>query len=482
MIQSCFQQAFRNHLLAVGLGIFCLGSLFFPLSLSAQDPQGFSLEESIQYALKNSKQVQNARFDQYIAKAQVNEILANGFPQIKGSADLQYFVQLPTQILPGSFNPKTDPATGQTIIDPETGQPVPGDPLEVQFGFPWQSTVGIEANQLIADATFFIGLKAAKVYEDIARKSKDRTEEETALTVSKAYYQVLIAEEQAGLLAANLARVQKLFDETSILNEEGFAEKIDVDRLRISLNNLLIEQEKVARFTDMSRNLLKFQMGLPLETQIELTESVDLQKEVPPLPLKVNFDPRVRPEYQLLQAQMDLENYNTQRLRAALYPSLYAFGAYQFNAQRDEFNFFDTDQSWFPISVVGLQLNVPIFDGLRARAQVQQSKLTKKKLENDMAYTESSIQLELRNTDASLQNAFQSLSAYQANVQLAQRVYEVSRIKYKEGVGSSLEVNDAETQLKESESNYLNGLFEYLMARVEWQKARGEFARYRSVE
>lgn len=445
----------------------------------AQDQMRLSLEESIQYALSNNKEVQNARFDEYIAEARVKEIIANGYPQISASADLQYFVELPTQILPGFFNPKVDPNTGQPIIDPNTGEPVPGDPLEVQFGFPWQSNAGLQVNQLLADGVFFLGLKAAKTYVEISEIAANRTQEETAMAVSKAYYQTMIAREQLTILDANLARIQRLFDETKALNQEGFVEKIDVDRLQINLTNLEVEKEKVQRLVEMSKHMLKFQMGLPITTDIVLTEEAEDHSSAPSLLTDFstfNLDNRV--EYRLLQSQKKLEGYNLQRYKAGRYPSLYAFGSYQYNAQRDDFSFFDSNQKWFPISVVGLQLNVPIFSGFRLNSQIQQTQISLKKLDNQEELLRNSIYLELSNSQTSLQNAYQSLARYKDNIALAEKVFSVTQIKYKEGVGSSIEVNEAENQLKEAESHYLNGLFEYLMAQLDWQKAQGQFSKY----
>ncbi|MDX2246416.1 MAG: TolC family protein [Bacteroidia bacterium] len=446
--------------------------------LMAQE-YAYTLEECITYAIENNKTIQNARFDEYISAAKVKEILSLGYPQISGAADLQYFVELPTSILPGIFNPETDPVTGEPIIDPVTGEPVPGAPIPLQFGFPWNANLGFSANQLVFDGTYFIGLKASKTFVELAEKNTDRTREETALAVSKAYFQALIAGEQMNLLDANISRVEKLFEETRALNEEGFVEKIDVDRLEINYTNLKLEKARIGRYAEMSMNLLKFQMGLPIQTKLTLTETAEELKARPIAALEESdFRVENRVEYSILQTQQMLENYNLRRYRAGYIPSLYAFGSYQWNAQRNEFNLFNTNESWYPVSVVGLKLNVPIFDGFQKRQQVQQSMLALKKIENGFSMLEQSIALEVSSSHANLLNAYQTLETSEQNKELAQRVYAVSQVKYKEGVGSSLEVNEAESQLKMAESAYLNGLFEFFMAKIDLQKARGEFSRF----
>ena len=466
------------------------GGTFMGISyLSAQSASNtWSAEDCIQYALENNKNIQNAKFDEYIAKAKVKEVVASGLPQINGSADMQYFLELPTSILPREFNTQqeivyiNDKPYPLTKLDPQTFTPVFGDPVEVQFGFPWQSTLGFSLNQLVADGTYFLGLEAAKVYVTLAEKGSKRSREETAYAVSKAYYQALIASEQLSLLNANIERVEKLLKETNALYQEGFAEKLDVDRLRISSTNLALEKKKVERFAALSKDMLKFQMGLPVEEEIELSEQVDQIREAPEMFVSNDpLDPGLRIEYSILQTQLELENYNMKRYKVGYLPSLYAFGSYQWNAQRNEFNLFDANESWFPISVVGLQLNVPIFDGFRKRQQIQQSKLEIKKIENQFSILENSIQMEVRNARARLYNAYNSLETYRQNADLAQQVFDLTQVKYKEGVGSSLELNEAESQLKQVESNYLSGIFEYLMAKIDLQKASGEFAKYHST-
>jgi len=459
--------------------------LCLPPLLHGQESYAFDVEECIQKALEANATVQNARFDEYIAQARVKEVMANGLPQVDISADLQYFVELPTQILPGSFMPRQDvvPINGSTYLltafDPETQNIIPGDPVEARFGQPWQSTAGVSVNQLIFDGAFFLGLKASKTFVDITQKTLARTREETALAVTRAYYQALITEEQLNLIQANIDRVEKLYNETSILNKEGFVEKIDVDRLEINLNNLKLEKEKIQRLSKVSLNLLKFQMGINVQDQLVLTENVQELRKKPVYDMEAGeFNPENRVEFQQLMANKDFESFRLKGIQVGYFPSLYAFGSYQFNAQRDEFNFFDTDQSWFPISVVGLQLNIPVFDGLRKNAQAQQQRLNLDKIDNQARQLEQSFQLEVSNSLINLKNAYSSLQAYEKNVELAQKIFNVATIKYKEGVGSSLEVKEAESQLKEAESAYLSGFLEFLLYQADYKKAKGEFSKY----
>ncbi len=444
-------------------GIFNGGS-----TSQAQSQHTMTLEECITYALEHNTEVKNATLDEYIAQARIKEIVGLGYPQISGTAEGQYFFDLPTFVLPGELNPVPDPVTGELM---------PGPPQEAQFGFPYQATAGVNARQLVFDGTFFLGLKAARTYADLAQKQANQTRETIVQNVSQAYYQALIAKQQTELLTANITRIEKLLIETRALFDEGFVEKIDVDRLQINLNNLLLEQEKVQRLVALSEDLLKFQVGLPVQDQIILTEEIETLASEPNLDLS-NFSPDQRVEIQLLNEQRTFESYNLRRIQVASYPSVYLFGSYQYNWQWNSFESFSDESAVFPISTLGVRVNVPIFSGFQRREQATQSRLAIRKIDNQTGQLKEAINLEIRQSQSNLLNAYNNLEAYQKNVELAQQVFDISTIKYKEGVGSSLEINDAESQLKTSQTQYLSGLLEYLLAKVDYQKATGALAVY----
>ncbi|MEM6767056.1 MAG: TolC family protein, partial [Bacteroidota bacterium] len=177
-----------------------------------------------------------------------------------------------------------------------------------------------------------------------------------------------------------------------------------------------------------------------------------------------------------LQTQKELENYNMRRYRVGHMPSLYAFANYSWNTQWD-FQIDSLDVR-YTNGAVGLQLNIPIFDGFRKSRLAQQSQLAIKKIDNDLEDFENATRMELTNSHRSYLNAYQSLESLEKNQALAQKVFNIATTKYKEGVGSSLELNDAENTLKEAEAQYISGLFEYYLARLDWQKARGELSKY----
>jgi len=429
-----------------------LGTLLHSSLMAQDDPMQLTLEACIQYAMENNINLENNKFDEYIAQKDVSELIANGLPQVEGTADLNYNFKLPVFVLPGEN----------------------GEPQDVTFGLPWQATWGGSISQLIFDGRFFLGVKASTIYVDLTELNTQRNREQTAYDVSKAYYSALLSQERLNLLDANIERVQKLYNETDALHKEGFAEKIDVERLEINLNNLRSERSSVQQLAEVGIDLLKFQMGMPVNATIELTESMESLDIKPASPtLKSDFDYTQRLEYKILNTQKLVEEFTLKSYKAGFLPTLYGFASYNWNKQWDDAQSFN-----FQTGVVGATLTLPIFDGNRKLRQIQRSSLKIKKIDNNMEQLENSSSLEIRQAVANLNNAFTDLEAQEKNRALAEKVYNITRIKYKEGVGSSLEVNDAETQLKQAESNYIASLFEYLIAKLDLQKLMGDFRNY----
>ncbi len=420
--------------------------------------KSFSLKEAIDYALTHNALNLNAGIDVQISTAKKNEIRGIGFPQISGSFDLKDYVELPTQLLPGEI----------------FGGP-PGSFIPVKFGTKYNATAGVQASLIIFNSDYIVALQSSKTFLELSEKNAQRTNIETTVAVSKAYYSVLVNRQRLQLLEANVHRIKKLFDDTKALNQNGFVEKIDVDRVEVAYNNLIAEKEKVARLIVIAEYLLKFQMGIDIQTQILLTDSMNLN-EIPQMPdtsIAAKFDFINRIEYSLLINQRKLNELDWKRNKMGYLPTLFAYSNLSTQAQRNDFDIFNTDKRWFPIGIIGLTLNVPIFDGLQKNYRIQQSKLSLMKTQNLISHTENAIKLEISSSLTLYQNAIQSLSTQKKNMELAQGVYAASKIKYDAGVGSNLEVMTAETLLKEAQTNYYNALYEYYVAKVDLDKATG---------
>ncbi|MCW3103278.1 MAG: outer rane efflux protein [Bacteroidetes bacterium] len=444
----------KKLVLVIGLGMTALGT-FAQVKDSAA--HSFTLQQAIEYAMQHQVSVQNAVIDESIAQKRVNEIKGAGLPQINASFDFKDFLELPTSFIPAEF----------------FGGP-PGTFAAVKFGTQYQATAGLDASQLLFSGDYFLGLKASKVYVELSQRSTQRTKIETAAAVSKAYYTVLINEERTKLMDANIARIKKALDDTKALNENGFVEKIDYDRLSVTYNNLLVEQEKIQRLLKLGMYFLKYQMGMEINTELTLTDKLeDVKFDAMANVSAQKFDYAKRVEYGLFDTQYKLAKLDLKRQRFSYLPTAVAYGSLQGAASRNEFDIWDTQKPWYPMALIGAKFTMPIFTGLARNSRNQQAKLSIMKAENNLEMIRQSIDLELASTTTSLQNASVSLATQKENIKTAEEVYRVAKIKFEQGIGSNLEMITAETTLKESQTNYFNALFDAIVSKIDYDKANG---------
>jgi len=435
-----------------------LATLIYLFSISnsnAQEVQKFSLKAAIDYAFEHQANVLNARLDEEISKKKIDELTGLGTPQIEGSADLNNFLRVPTSFVPAEF------FGGE-----------PGTFAPVQFGQKYTSSAGISASQLIFDGSYIVGLQASRAYAELATKQTRRTKVETSIIITKAYFSALVSESGKVIVDANIERLTKLLEETKQLNINGFAEKIDVDRLQLNLNNLYVERDNIVRITDYGYALLKFQMGLSNSTKVELTDKLE-DYDLTNVSLPDTADYNKRPDYAVLMSDRKLQSLDLKRYQFAYYPSLIGYGNLSANASRDNFNIFNTSEPWFPTAVIGLKLSVPIWDGLQKNSRVQQSKLGLAKVDNSLNQYRNSIQLEYTSAQSTFKTKLASLEITKQNRVLAVEIARVSKVKYDNGLGSSLELTDAESALKEADANYLNTLYETIVAKIELDRVLG---------
>jgi outer membrane protein TolC len=266
-----------------------------------------------------------------------------------------------------------------------------------------------------------------------------------------------------------------LVRETKAMYENGFVERIDVDRLEVQLNNLDFQQQQVERLQDLSLNLLKFQMGLAMTQDIQLTDSLHFEGienfTVDPL---TTFDYKQRNEYSLLQTQKELAHLDIRNNRAQYLPQLAAFGTFGYNPAATRLGNITQSERWIDYSLVGLQLNVPIFDGLSKHYKIQQAKFAYEKIEKNTTQLQNAIDMEIRQATINITNSLDALKSQKRNLDLAAEIVRVTRIKYQQGVGSNIEVNNAITAYKEAETNYYSALYDALIAKVDLDKATGK--------
>lgn len=449
-----------------------------------QTTDRFSLEECISYGLKNNVEVQNARLDEEIATARVKETVGIGLPQVSGSVTVQ---QSPTQqrfftqyIPESSFFLTQEQAADLGVEEGDVAA------LENIFQLKGAGDASLSINQLIFNGSYIVGLQASQAYKDLSIKSANQTREEMVMNISKAYYNVLIAQERLLLVDANLGRLDSLYRNTAAMYESGFVEKIDLDRLRVNINNLKVNKQSMENLNNLSTRLLKFQMNYPFEQELLLTGSLESealqQVEVPDV---TEWEYSNRPDYQVLQANYELQKLNIRNKYAEALPSISAFANLGYSTQSPDFggifkteaNFSGNDQigpdKWYGYSTLGLRLSWNLFTGLQRSYQIQQEKLSLSKIDNGFKSLEKSIELDIQKSRDNLKDALDALDVQSENVALATNIFEITQVKYQEGVGSSLEVIEADTDLKEAQTNYYNALYDAIIAQLELKKALG---------
>ena len=431
--------------------------VFVSLAFAQESIQTFSMKAAIQYALTHSPSLQNTYLDYQIARQKIAEVRSAGLPQINSTTTLRYFVEIPTSLVPGEF----------------FGAPR-GTFIPIRFGVPYNLEIGVTGTQLLFDGTYFVGLSATRAVKELTYRAYQRSRIETITAVSKAYLTVLITQERLRLLKENLDQLQTTLRQTKGLYEAGFAEKLDYQRLEVAYNNLQTEYNKAAELTALAYLTLKLQMGYPLDQPIALSDTL------PELPLLLpdslslqNFDPAQRLEYQILLAQRRALELNLRRYQVAYLPSLVFISSLATQAQRNEFNFFDTKERWFPIAFIGFQLQVPIFDGLRKASQVSQARLELLKNQNDLYQLRQALTLEAQNARIQLLNALQNLAIQKRNLELAQTVLETTQKKVEAGLASTVESVQAQNAYQQAQLGYTTALLEAHSVYIDWQKALG---------
>ncbi len=435
-----------------------LSILLGSVLLWAQKPAAaFSLREAVRYALEHNVTLQNSYLDYLIAKQKIAEVRAAGLPQINSSTSFRYFVEIPTSLVPGEF----------------FGAPR-GTFIPVRFGVPYNLEIGVTGTQLLFDGTYFVGLAAAKAIKELTYRSYQRSRLETIATVSKAYLTALVAQERLRLLAANLAQLETAQRQAQALYDAGLVEKLEYQRIQVSYNNLQTEYQKATELVALSYLTLKLQMGFPLEEPLTLTDTLPDLPIIPADSLSLTgFDPTTRLEYQILQAQRRALELNLKRYQVSYLPSLVFIGNLSTQAQRREFDIFDTRQRWFPIAFIGVQLQIPIFDGLRRASQISQTRIELLKNQNDLFQLRQALSLEAQSARITLLNALRNLDIQRRNLDLAQSVLQATQKKLNAGLSASLETLQAQTALEQAQTYYTTALLEAYLAYIDWQKAIG---------
>ena len=444
----------------------------------AQTINSFSVKQAADYAKKNSVQVKNALLDILIQKQTNRDITSIALPQINGNGSLTRNIDIPVQVVPDFISPATYKVLVDNGVKDGNGQPINypaggfGN-LPFQFGTPWNANVGVTLSQIVFDGQVFIALKARNGTVSLSERIAALTEENIKANVYKVYYQLVVGKVQIQLLDANISRLEKLKHDVQIIYDNGFREKIDVDKLVVQLANLNTEKIKANNMITNGYSGLKVLMGMPVKDSLVLTDTLDDNQIREGVLEASQFKYTDRNDFQISELTNKLNTLNVRRYKLSQLPSLLLVGGYSKQAQRYEFDFFGKGD-WFTSSYVGLQLKVPIFNGFAMRARTQKARLELQKSQNQTEALKINIDAEVEQAQNNFISAVAAMDYQKKNMALAEKVYGQTKKKYEIGTGDANEINTAQLDLKTAQTNYISALYDAIIAKTDFLKATGK--------
>jgi len=413
-----------------------------------------SVQQALEYADKNNVQVRNALLDILIQKEANREVASAAYPSLSASGSITDNLKLQTTLLPGEF----------------MGQP-PGTFVPVTFGTKYITSGSIDLSQLLFDGQVFIGLKARKTSLQWSQQNTEITREMIRANVYKVYYQLVLSKTQIALLDANIALVEKLKRDAGIMYENGFAEKLDIDKSDVQLANLQTEKEKVLASVANGYNGLKVLLGMPVQDRLILTDSLSDEQIKSNILQDAAYSYEDRKDYRYLQLTRKLNEFNVRRYQYSKLPTLSLGATYNKQIQRNEFTF---DGDWFTASYVALRLSVPIFKGFGTNAKINQARLTVRQTDNQIENLKRTIDNEVAAARNNFTTSIKIMDYQKKNMELAEQVYNQTKKKYEVGTGSQTEINTAQTELKTAQTNYISALYDAIVAKIDYLKAIGK--------
>ena len=419
-----------------------------------------SLQACTEYALKHNFQVKNSHVDVLIQKVQNDELVSAAYPHLSGSAGLNDYLNVPAFLMPNSFfSPGADGYT------------------KVSFTPKYSSSASLSGSQVLFDPNVFIALAARNTVVQMAEQNGELTVENVKYNVYKAYNSLVIAYRQFDIIKSSLEYARSIEHDIKLIQQNGFAEKIDVERTSVQINNLATDSIRVQNLLTISEQLLKYQIGMDINTPIVLTDTVidERKREAAELLLAEKNYERV-PEFNLLQTQQKLNEYNLRRYKLAAYPSLMAIGSmgYSYSKISDAFGDVATSGNYLFNSLIGLQVNMPIYSGHLRMKQMTEARLNIEKTNNNIEGLKQGIDFQVASSRTTLQNVILQLRSQRSNLELADDVLDLARRKYKTGVGSNLEVTQAQTDQLKAQTNYFSSLLDLVNAEADLKKALGQ--------
>lgn len=437
---------------------FIIGALAL-LSASyvqAQTIHALSAEDAIALVKKNNISVKAAITNLAIQEQTNKEVTALALPNVKGTGATTDYFSIPVTLVPGEFFGGT-----------------PGSYLPVQFQQKFIASAGVTLTQTLFDGSVFVGLRARTAALDYYKKAIDLTVEDLSVNVYKVYYQLLVSNTQIALEDSNITRAAKLLHDTRVMNENGFAEKLDVDKAAVQLTNLQTARQNTATTIINGYTSLKFLIGIPAQDSIILTTQFSEAALTGGVSIDTAYSYKNRNDYQYLEIQKQLNDFDIKRYQAAYYPTLSLNGGYMKNAASNTYDLYSKNGTWFTSSYVGLSLNVPIFEGFAKNARLQKARLTARLTTAQVENLKLNIGQEVAIARNNFINAINTMNAQKINMQTAESVYSQTKKKFESGLATNTDLSNSQNDLITAQANYVNALYTAVIAKVDFLKAIG---------
>ncbi|MDZ4329782.1 MAG: TolC family protein [Flavobacterium sp.] len=436
--------------------IITLLTLTFALCANAQEVKSLTLKEAINYALENKAEAKKAKLQVENSEYQIQEVRSQALPQISANGNLTY-----------------NPIIQTTVID-GAGFGAPGTTIQAAFGQKWVSTAGVSLTQAIFDQTVFTGLKAAKSTREFYQINEQLTEEQVIERVANNYYQVYVQRQKLTVIDSMYKNTTKVKDIIKGQYDNGLAKKIDLDRTLVRISNINTQRQQFFNAVQIQEYALKFYMGMPIETQIEIPQTAF---EVSPQSLSEVPNTANRTEYLLLKKQEQLLFYQKKAVEAGYYPTLSLNAGYNYIGQGPKMPIGGKPSDgvyWSDFSSIGLNLKVPIFTGFSTRSKVRQADIDLRTIKEDINDTKLSLDLAFANAKTQIDNSLTTINNQRENAQLAKEVLDNTRNNYVQGLASLTDLLDAENSLTEAQNNYTSAILDYKLAEIQLIKSKGE--------
>lgn len=428
----------------------------FSMQVKAQ--QSFTLDQSLQYAFENNVNVKKAKIDQVIADKKVKETIGIGLPQVDLQGSYNYFLNIPVQLLPGEL----------------AGQPA-GTYIPVKFGQKQSATGGVTVSQLLFNGSYIVGLESSRAYREMSALATEKTVFSIKEAVMMTYAAVLVTDENIKTLEDNVNVSAKILNDTKETYKAGLVELQDVEQLQYSYKNLVTNLDNLKRTRQKNLNALKYLIGYPLDEDLKLLSTMDelVQKNQVLVDQSAQVDFSNHIDLKLKQNALRISELQLKYQKSKSLPTLSAALSSSYNGFSNKFTFFDKEQQWFNTSVFALQLNVPVFSGLQRSYQTQQAKLDVEKAKLDRVDAENKLKSDYFGKVKDYENAYDSYKTAQDLVKLSSEIYRKQNIKFKEGLGTSFELSQSESQYFQAQAQLYLSVLDLIKTKIALDQAKG---------